>query len=149
LCKLDDIHAAVKKYYPEKGRDEDASDHYKSLLEKMPVSTRRGAGAPVQQIELLPMTAASALRVQGLAEGGSIRAWAEAALQDPALAAHILRKANGSAYGLPGGVDSIPAAAALLGTDGLAQAAREMPSPEPALALAVEQLAVRGQQCAR
>lgn len=118
LCKLDDIHAAVKKYY----RDPDTEDTHASLesfgLAKRALKTE-DVSPKLAQLDALP---ASARTLERLKDGGGDLAMTEVAKivgMDPPFTASILSLANSSAYGFPGRVDTLGVALLLVGVPGV------------------------------
>ncbi|MBI2431865.1 MAG: HDOD domain-containing protein [Candidatus Hydrogenedentes bacterium] len=165
LCRLDDIHKAVKKYYPD-AQTEETSALYKKILATAPAPapTPTPAAAPqpmaldFQHLEVLPCSARvlKALLEKATAANGDVRPCVDVLLLDPPLASLILRKANAPAYGLPAKVDSIPMAATVLGAAGIVCVAQQIqeagqgnaPAALDALALHARQTAAVAQALA-
>ncbi|MBI3117487.1 MAG: HDOD domain-containing protein [Candidatus Hydrogenedentes bacterium] len=165
LCRLDDIHKAVKKYYPD-AQTEETSALYKKILATAPAPapTPTPAAAPqpmaldFQHLEVLPCSARvlKALLEKATAANGDVRPCVDVLLLDPPLASLILRKANAPAYGLPAKVDSIPMAATVLGAAGIVCVAQQIqeagqgnaPAALDALALHARQTAAAAQALA-
>jgi HD-like signal output (HDOD) protein len=115
LCKLEDIHTAVQKYYPERKQ----FDLTPSAFDNLP-----GAAAPKEKVEeklkkwngmLLSAEMIKSLSEKIAPEEVSVDLVAALALNEPALGATLLRFANSELYGMRGQVDSIPMAVAVLG----------------------------------
>jgi len=129
LCRLEDIHAAVEKYYPDRKQFELSPSAFDSLP---------GASAPKEKVEdklkkwngmLL-----SAERIRELSEKlapqeVTLDLVAAIALSDPGLGALLLRFANSELYGMRGQVDSIPMAIAVLGKPTILQILAEFAEP--------------------
>lgn len=135
LCRLEDIHAAVEKYYPDRKQFELSPSAFDSLP---------GASAPKDKVEeklkkwngmLL-----SAERLKELSEKlappeVTLDLVAAIALSDPGFGALLLRFANSDLYGMRGQVDSIPMAIAVLGKPAILQILVDFSEPADAKAL--------------
>lgn len=115
LCKLEDIHTAVQKYYPERKQ----FDLTPSAFDNLP-----GAAAPKEKVEdklkkwngmLLSTEQIKSFAEKIAPEEVSLDLVAALALNEPALGATLLRFANSELYSMRGQVDSIPMAVAVLG----------------------------------
>lgn len=119
LCKLDDIHAAVFRYYPAEGDfDRPATFELPSAMAAPP---KEDVTPKVCAIEVLGAREESAEQLASLlvdtqADPAGIVAVAGS---DPPLAAMLLSVANSAAYGMAGQVDSLPMAVAALGREGV------------------------------
>lgn len=120
LCKLDDILAAVKKYYP------DPSASVVSIetlnIPKPHATPKIDVSESLNSLEDLPVSSTVREQFQTIinAPKSELRELAAVVSQDPPLAALLIRQANHTAYGMPGQVDNIPMAVALLGRNGMA-----------------------------
>lgn len=137
LCRLEDIHAAVQKYYPERKKFELSPSAFDGLP---------GASAPKEKVEeklkkwngmLL-----SAERIKELTEKitpaeVTIELVAAIALSDPGFGAFLLRMANSELYGMRGQVDSVSMAVAILGKPVILRALAEIVEPADARAFPV------------
>jgi len=146
LCKLDDILAAVKKYYPDPAAAvvsaESLNIPQTHAISKIDVSES------LNRLEDLPMSSPVFERFQALINNpqSELKEVVTIVSQDPPLAALLIRQVNHTAYGLPGQVDNIPMAAAMLGRNGMAVAAAPKTAyPTPWL----EGLRQRSVRCAR
>ncbi len=121
LCKLDDIVAAVKKYYPDPSAPV-FSEETLSSLPKASAAPKLEVTEGINRLEDIPKSAAVLERFRALLDSPAKGLGELAAVigEDPALAAGVLRQANHAAYGLPGQVDNIAMAVALLGREGIA-----------------------------
>jgi HD-like signal output (HDOD) protein len=115
LCKLEDIHTAVQKYYPERKQ----FDLTPSAFDNLP-----GASAPKDKVEeklkkwngmLLSAELIKSLSEKIAPEEVSLDLVAALALNEPTFGATLMRFANSELYGMRGQVDSIPMAVAVLG----------------------------------
>lgn len=115
LCRLEDIHAAVQKYYPDRKQFELTP----SAFDNLP-----GAAVQKDKVEdklkkwngmLLSADQIKAFSEKIAPPEVTIDLVAALALNEPALGATLLRFANSDLYGMRGQVDSIPMAVAVLG----------------------------------
>ena len=115
LCKLEDIHSAVQKYYPERKQ----FDLTPSAFDNLP-----GAAAAKEKVEdklkkwngmLLSAEQIKSLSEKIAPEEVSLDLVAALALNEPAFGATLMRFANSELYGMRGQADSIPMAVAVLG----------------------------------
>ena len=117
LAKLDEIHAAVEKYYPRE--EEDSADTYSmGLIPSAMAGKKEDVAEKVSGLAALPAPPALLERLEALGESGVADA-ARMAQMDPAMAATMLSLANSAAYGMTGRVDSVPMAVAVLGWPGV------------------------------
>lgn len=131
LCKLDDLKAAVEKYYRDPNDPLDAEGF--AVFGSLPTRIRFDAAEPIERLEALPVAPESAARLVVAAKdhGALAPDLVEAAAEDPALALALLRAANSAAYGMAGDVDNLALAVALLGREGVQRLASDVPqSPE-------------------
>ena len=152
LCKMNDIHQAVQKYYPEdkeSGKLSMSSFGLKSIPE--PTVEIKKVGDALNVLEVLGARSGVIARVQDLArnEKSSMRDVALAVGMDPILAVSLLRTANSEAYGLRGTVDSVHMAAALLGKEGTAAIASRCVNGGTAAGVDINFLSDRACRCAR
>ena len=112
LCKLDDIHAALKRYYPAAKPDEEAGAE----------ADDGGAGvlARIARIDALPGRIATVQQVLNIVEDdeSAVQSAADLVAADPCLTAQLLSVANQPAYGMTSRVMTPQLAVALLGLDG-------------------------------
>ena len=152
LCKMDDIHQAVQKYYPKKGEAGElslSSFGLKALPDE--VVEIEKLGDALSALEVLGARSDVIARVQDLAgnEKSSIRDIARAVGMDPILSVSLLRTANSEAYGLHGTVDSVHMAAALLGKEGTAAIVSRCVNGGTAAGVDIGFLSGRACRCAR
>jgi len=147
LCRFDEIQAAVEKHY--QAPEDQHEEYYSKLLKLSAVGgpRTRDLSAFVQKLQALPCARLVHEHVSTALARNTVdlRHLAELIAGEPALAAGVLQKANSPAYGLPGHVESVPMAVALLGAAGLRQAVREAQPHESPL---LRQFARRAQRCA-
>lgn len=154
LCKFDDIHATIQRYYPtERQVTYEEREHAPAMqapapAKKMavpepapperapswaePVTGR--LAAPLEQLELLPPLPDTVHKVTRAAEdpSGSIRELAGIISLDPAVTLRLLSVANAAAYGMPGRVTNINLAATLLGVQATTTLVKSFDhAPEP------------------
>ncbi len=120
LCKLNDIHAAVQRYYPLEAGEEGQMATYE-LPPGMLESAKEDVTAKVAAIDNLGCFADVSDRLLEVFLGGepALEDITAVLRMDPRLGAAVLRAANGAAYGLAGKVDSVAMAVALLGPKGV------------------------------
>lgn len=120
LCRYDDIHAAVQKQYPEDGGE--GAMHTFQLPAGYDAAPKSDVAEKLNRLEDLHYRAETLTRLDEAlrAPGNGLGALVEILIEDPALVAALLRTANSAVYGMPGQVDGIALALALLGRDGLA-----------------------------
>lgn len=115
LCKLEDIHTAVQKYYPERKQ----FDLTPSAFDNLP-----GAASPKDKVEdklkkwngmMLSAEQITSLAEKIAPDEVSLDLIAALALNEPTFGATLMRFANSELYGMRGQVDSIPMAVAVLG----------------------------------
>lgn len=115
LCRLEEIHEAVQKYYPERKTFELSPSSFDHLP---------GASSHKEKVEQHLKTwdgmLMSAERIKEISEkiapdAVSLDLVVALALSDPGFCAILLRVANSEPYGMRGQVDSVPMAVALLG----------------------------------
>lgn len=124
LCKLDDVRAAVDRYYPSDAVKRPAAPppvvktverRPRTVLAQEEVTTR------LSQLDSLPILAGAVSRITRTVERprNSIRELDEVVRTEPAVVARLLSAANCSVYGMPGRVADIGLASTLLGVDGV------------------------------
>jgi len=120
LCKLDDIHAAVRKYYRSEEIAQPSAASF-GLAPAPPKTSETEIGEQVSRLERLvaPGQVSALVEEMGRDTGSTVRDLAAVAGTDMVLAAALLRSANSPAYGMPARVDSLPLAVALLGKAGV------------------------------
>lgn len=137
LCKLEDIHTAVQKYYPERKK----FDLSPSSFDNLP-----GASAPKEKVEeklkkwngmLLSAERIKALSEKIAADEVGPDLVAAIALNEPGFGAVLLRVANSELYTMRGQVDSIPMAVALLGKPAVLRILTDFMEPGEPRGLAV------------
>lgn len=137
LCKLEDIHIAVQKYYPERKQ----FDLTPSAFDNLP-----GAAAPKEKVEdklkkwngmLLSAEQIKSIAEKIAPEEVTLDLVAALALNEPALGATLLRFANSELYSMRGQVDSIPMAVAVLGKPAIEQILSKCLEPADPRGLAV------------
>jgi HD-like signal output (HDOD) protein len=116
LCRLDDIHTAVKKYYA----TEAAAATVESLQWAKTAPRKDDIAVQLAGLDFLPVLPETVEKVKGITSVSPsfLREAAGVVGRDPALAAKLLSVANSSAYGLPQQVNNIWMALALLGCKG-------------------------------
>ncbi|MBI5091514.1 MAG: HDOD domain-containing protein [Candidatus Hydrogenedentes bacterium] len=118
LCRLDDIHAAVQKYYRDPNQPEQHATLESFGLAKL--ALRPEDAAPLlSQLLALPASSRTIERLKHTGADAPVQEVARIAAQDPPFAASILTLANSSAYGFPKRVDTIGFALSLLGAAGI------------------------------
>lgn len=137
LCKLEDIHTAVQKYYPERKQ----FDLTPSAFDNLP-----GAAAPKEKVEdklkkwngmLLSAESIKSLSEKIAPEEVSLDLVAALALNEPAFGATLMRFANSELYGMRGQVDSVSMAVAVLGKPAIEQILSKCLEPADPKGLAV------------
>ena len=148
LCKLDDIHAAVARYYPE-GDDFDSPATFE-LPQVMAPPPKEEVAPKVAAIEILGARDESADQLAALLVDTQTdpNAIAAVAGNDPPLAAMLLGVANSAAYGMPGQVDSLPMAVAALGREGVRHVMEQSLEHAVLEGKAMEALCLRAKRCA-
>jgi HD-like signal output (HDOD) protein len=123
LCRMDDIHAAVSRYYRSGLEFENALPTFE--LPERHGGRRSDYGDKIASLDSLLVHPDHARHLRDLASDPSVspQDLALTASQDPGLGALLLRTANSAAYGLPRQVDSIPMAVSLIGRSGVAEIA--------------------------
>lgn len=120
LCRLDDIHVAVQKYYPS---DPLVSIRNATFGEGSPLaaSPKKDVGELLARLNTLLPSREALNRVRAVCgvPDGNIQDLVAVGGEDPVIAALILRAANSAAYGLQGSVDSVALAVVLLGHQGV------------------------------
>ena len=143
LCKFDDIHRAVQKYYPLEGEGGRLTMDLHSLPGIWEEPSRSAQGVASGDIPLDPELEALLRDIKSLPiapdtmkklkrAGASASDLANAIAEDPAAAACVLRAANQAVYGLHRGVDTIALAVLLLGAEGVAVAVKTAGEEAPA-----------------
>lgn len=148
LCKLDDIHAAVKRYYPVS--DEVRTQEMLDTLSKGSAAPKKDWRAAAEAVTMLPLDPDIATLIRELAASADsdLRMLAATAATDTGVAAAILRMANSPMYGLPGEVNTVPMAVAVLGKAGVLGVIRECDDISLPLAPEMPQLRRRACRCA-
>ena len=123
LCRYDDVQGAVEKYYPSESEMNGVPATYE-LPARFGVGGRTEVGEKLRRLECIGAAGTAAPQLASLAGGagtdfGKLLSGVEA---DPGLAALVLCMANSPVYGLPGNVDSLVMALALVGRKGLVRA---------------------------
>ena len=138
LCRLDDIHAAVNKYYQDESGGEGATATFKLDTPGLPKSAPRPPAITptrhlLDNLQGLPLENGIAVNLANLLDAPS-PAWDKIGLlaaQQPTLAAALLRLANTTPFGMPGQVFSPQMALVLLQQDGVRVALQTLtPAPE-------------------
>lgn len=129
LARLSDIQAAVAQHYPEGGS---GGVHTFKLPEQQGAQRQMAVGKRIESLESFPVQPDLAELLVSMANdaGSSARDIAAVVSSDPVLGALLLRTANLSAYGMPGQVDSVALATALLGKKGVGELAARARSEE-------------------
>jgi len=124
LCKYDDIQAAVNKQYGEE-KDQKGAMHTFQLPPGMDLAPKDDTTAKLHRLEDVLYDNETLEQIIATFKEGITAANAlEAIAKDPGFVAALLRTANSAAYGLPGQVDGIAMALALVGRDGVAALAQ-------------------------
>jgi hypothetical protein len=124
LCKLDDIHAAVQRYYPLEGEGmftiemNSLPGLWEEPSKKVATETAETAPAP----ETLKKVRQGG---QGAAQLADVLA------ADAGAAAMVVRAANGAVYGLQGQIESVAMAVVVLGVEGVAALFHEASAAAP------------------
>lgn len=129
LCRLDDILAAIERYYPiaQKPEAPAPAPPVSEMPPQPPIPTlsfpRREALNRLTQIDSLATFSDTVQQVRKAIErpDGSLRDVAEIVSRDPPVLAKLLSVANAAVYGMPGHVNDVYLAAVLLGIDGLCE----------------------------
>jgi len=120
LCKLEDIHNAVQKYYPDRSRFEMSLSHLENIMgstadgpkEKVEGYVRNWGGALVDAPRKDSLLSA-------ISGAKSLDLVVSQVLAEPTLSAFVMRVANSDVYGMPGQIESVPMAVAVLGKAGV------------------------------
>ena len=127
LCRLDDIHAAVRQYYPEAKSDISQPTVASFNLPSAPSKPEDVSGA-MAKVENLPLAASTRQTLERLRTTDATMAdVAKCAAQDPVFAGALMGLANSPGYGAAGKVTSISGALALLGVQGALEVAARIP----------------------
>lgn len=123
LCRLDDIHAAVRRYYRSGLEFENAMPTFE--LPERHGGRKSDCAGKINALETLIVHSEHARHLRDLASDPSVspQDLALTASQDPGLGALLLRVANSAAYGVSRQVDSIPMAVSLMGRSGVGELA--------------------------
>lgn len=129
LCRLEDIHAAVQKYYPDRKRMELSPSSFDNLL-----GSTEGAKEKVDEKVLswsgIYVTDEQRKALLEFVESEeSLEEIARRLENEVAFAPFFLRVANSELFGMPGQVDSVPMAVAVLGKDGVTNVLKELIEP--------------------
>ena len=126
LCRLADIHAAVRKYFPDEKAQEEAQV---VRFPGVPARQREDLGEKIATIELLPVADDVLDCIQAMVQDpeSNLREVAAMCASDPAFTALLLQAANSPLFGLPGRVESVDLAAILLGKEGIGATAARCP----------------------
>jgi HD-like signal output (HDOD) protein len=149
LCKLDDIHTAVRRYYPSHGPGGEDM-HVFQMPENMAAAPRDDVSDRIAQLESLGVAQNTLLALDELSGDpeSTVRDFAEVAACDPQLAAVLLCTANRAAYGMAGQVDNLWGAVALLGRYGVVQVARSSSGDRGGPGVRLEPVITRARRCA-
>ncbi len=118
LCKLADIHEAVKKYFPD---EEPENAAQVVMFPGVAAASREDLSEKIAETVLLPVADDVLDCIQAMVQDpeSNLREIAAMCGSDPALAAVLLQAANSPIYALPGRVESIDLAVILLGKEGI------------------------------
>ncbi len=129
LARLEDIDAAIERYYPSKEAMEKrqaasfsfAMPEPEKKASKLPVPPKNELTERLTRLDSLPTFSDAANKLTKAVEESekSIREIAKILGKTPSVSSRILSVANISAYGMPERVTSIELASALLGVDGV------------------------------
>lgn len=153
LCKLDDIHAKIRRYYPVR---EPVQEIPAASKPAKPAQTRPAAPPPepaaparppaprripprqdaidkIVQTPHLPATPDVLEQLKKIANDPikSVRDTAAVAAADPAVAGKLVSLANAAAYGMAGSVTNVYLATALLGNEGIRSIVAEIDAEFP------------------
>lgn len=135
LARLDDVKAAVERYYAEREDTADA-EHFRGIIgggaggEGRPAPGKRLLVPALEKLDQIPGGEDIVSRVAETAGDpqSSIRDVVELITTEPPLAAWILNVANSAAYGLAQQVSSVALAGVLMGKDGAGQVVGMLPT---------------------
>lgn len=157
LCKLDDIHKAVRKYYP----SDDGSTQEMTVFELPPSMALRKAApaaAPLKEdlsekiahLDTLGVGENTLITIDELANDSqaTLDDFGAIAASDPLLAAILLQTSNTAAYGVAGQVDNLWSAVALIGAAGFIQIAKSCGASGAYAGLHIEPVVTRARRCA-
>jgi HD-like signal output (HDOD) protein len=146
LCRLDDIHDAVKRYY----RSDDDNDEIDfasfGMTDEGPKEEVAGSISELTGL-MLSTDVLKFLEQLQQGEDATVKDVSRIVATDPCLAAILLRAVNSPAYGMPGQIDNVMMAVALLGKDGVAGVAKNFRVGE-ATSPALSHFAAHGHRCA-
>jgi hypothetical protein len=135
LCRLDDIQAAVEKHYaPAKGEDQGAKmdDSVAGMFADIMARTRKAEDV-IDELQdgakdEAPITEEVVRQLRALVEDGSstVKEVLPIVTACPALASAVVAVANSDIFGMPGQVQAVPTALALLDKRGAANIAAHL-----------------------
>ncbi|MCF6286403.1 MAG: HDOD domain-containing protein [Candidatus Hydrogenedentes bacterium] len=129
LCKLEDIHAAVQRYYPDRSQFELTLSSFDNMLDTTKDSKERvNEKVAAWDGVFLGKERLNVLR-EAVASESSLSGVARLVLEEPSLGAFLMRVANSDIYGVPGQIESIPMAVVLLGKAGVLGVLGELVEP--------------------
>lgn len=150
LCKLDDIHARIKRYYPvhapvqempsppKPAQPKPAAPPAEPAAPQRPPAPRRipprqDAIDKIVRAAHLPPAPDVLKQLKKTAQDPlkTVRDLATLAAGDPAVAGKLMSLANAVAYGMPGSVTNLYLAAALLGNEGIRDILAEIDAAPP------------------
>ncbi len=129
LCRLEDIHAAVQKYYPDRSRVDLSPSSFDNIL-----GSTEGAKEKVDEKILVwsgiyVTDEQRKALLESIVPEESLDLIARRLEREVAFGPFLLRVANSELFGMPGQVDSVPMAVAVLGKDGVVQVLEELVEP--------------------
>ncbi len=129
LCRLEDIHAAVQKYYPDRSRMELSPSSFDKILgsaegakEKVDDKILSWSGIYVTEEQRQSL-------LDRVRSEESLEVIARILEQEVAFGPFFMRVANSEFFGMPGQVDSVPMAFAVLGKEGVTHVLEELIEP--------------------
>ena len=129
LCKLEDIHVAVQKYYPERSRFEMSASSFDNILGKSE-GTKEKVEAKVEAWGgIFPGKEQLDALTQAISDEPGLDKVALLLLKEPVLAAFFIRVANSDLYGMQGQTESLPMAVAVLGKEAILSFLKEHVPP--------------------
>ncbi|MBI4559459.1 MAG: HDOD domain-containing protein [Candidatus Hydrogenedentes bacterium] len=154
LCRLDDIHAAVKQYYRAPEAAEQVTGEDLGLARELGPGPPANVADMIKQISDLSAAPGTLDRVkQNSADSArTLAILARTVGGDPAIVAYLLKVANAAPYGLSQRVDTIGTALALLGLEGATKVLAEYGSVDgyaEEIASKLEPFYARAILCAR
>ena len=148
LCKLDDIHAAVQKYFPSGASTPVGMATFG--LSVAPAAPKKDLGDVLARLEALAPSQLALDHIRAVAADPAkgIADLSAAAGEDPVAAALLLRVANTAGFGLQGAVDSVPMAVALLGKEGVLAALPDQGASDRAVTTELNRRSLRAAKMA-